>query len=117
MIHDRVADRADAVRRDQCRPPRERRAQRAQDLRFGVRVHRRQRVVEQHDARPARQRARQRGRCFCPPRQVDAALAEQRVVPAGKSSIVSTSCATSAAHAPGVRIVRAVGQVGCRSCR
>ena len=55
----RVTDGADSVRGDQCRSSRQRLAQRAQNLCFRVRVHRRKCVVEQHNAWLSGKRARQ----------------------------------------------------------
>ena len=76
----RVAHGAHAMRRDHRRAPGERAAQPAQDLRLRVRVHGGERVVEQHDARPARERARQREPLLLSAGQVDPALAEHGAV-------------------------------------
>src|SRR4051812_47499719 len=67
----RVADRADAVRRDERRPSLERGAKRFENLRLGVRVDRRQRVVEQHDPGLSRQGPRQRRTLLLSARQID----------------------------------------------
>src|SRR5687768_17098303 len=56
----RVADRADAMRRDDRGAAAERGAQRAQDRGLGVRVDGGERIVEEDDVRAPRQRSRQR---------------------------------------------------------
>src|SRR6185295_15378982 len=58
--HVRVLDRRDPVRDQEDRAPAKDGAQVAEDLLFGVGVHRRQAVVEQQDARLPQQRPRQR---------------------------------------------------------
>ena len=55
-----LPDRTDAMRGDERRPPDERFAEGAKDVRFSSRIHRRQRVVEDDDAWTAGEGARQR---------------------------------------------------------
>ena len=55
-------------------------AQPRQDLLFGVGVHRRQRIVQDQDARVEHHRAGERRALLLPARQRDAALADERVV-------------------------------------
>ena len=57
---------------------------RRQDLLLGVRVHRRQRIVQDQDRRVDHQRARERRALLLPARQRDAALADHRVVALGE---------------------------------
>ena len=75
-----VAHGRDAVRDDDRRPLPHHAAQPRQDLLLRVGVHRRQRVVQDQDARIDHQRARERRALLLAARQRDAALADQRVV-------------------------------------
>src|SRR5687768_11673553 len=61
----------------------------AQDLLFGVRVNRRQRIVENQDPRFTQNRARDRRPLLLPARKRNPALADERFVTIGKSSDVS----------------------------
>ena len=79
-----IAYRAYPVRRDERRSPRQGFAQRAENLRFGVRVDSRQRVVEQHNTRLFCERSRKRGALLLTTGQIDPPLAEDRLVAAGK---------------------------------
>src|SRR5450759_2727372 len=79
-----IAYRAYAVRRDERRSPRQGFAQRPENLRFGVRVDSRQRVIEQHDTRLLCERSRERGALLLTTGQIDSALAGDRLVAAGK---------------------------------
>ena len=75
-----VAHGRDAVRHDDRRPLAHDAAQPRQDLLFGVRVHGRQRVVQDQDPRVDGQGARERRPLLLAARQRDAALADDRVV-------------------------------------
>src|SRR5690606_23630130 len=72
----RVLDRGHAVADDQSRTPFQDAAQPLEDLRFRVRVHGAQRVVQNEDTRVAHERAGERRPLALAAGEVDAALAE-----------------------------------------
>src|SRR3954471_4690240 len=81
--HDRAVgdlDRREALRRDQDCPAGERRAQVLDQVALRLGVDRRHRVVEYDDARARNQRPREGDALALPAREVDPALADQRVV-------------------------------------
>src|SRR4029079_11132616 len=75
-----IAYRADAVRCDERGSAGKGFAEGAENLRLGVRIDRRQHVIEQYNARRLRQRARQRGSLFLAAREVDSALTQNPLV-------------------------------------
>ena len=75
-----VAHRGDAVRDDDRRPLPQDSAQPRQNFFLRVRVHRRQRIVQNQDARVDDDGARKRRPLFLPARQRDPALADRRLV-------------------------------------
>ena len=80
-----VLDGRDAVRDEDRGAPARDRAQAVQDLRFRVRVHRRENVVEDQDARPLGNGACQRGALLLAAGEGHATLADDRVVALGKA--------------------------------
>ena len=63
---------------------RERFAQRAQDLRLGMRIDRRESVIEQNDARLPGEGTRQRRALLLAAGEIDAALAQNRFIAPGE---------------------------------
>src|SRR5215218_7098582 len=85
--HDRAVgdlDGREALRRDQNGPPGERGAQILDQVALRLRVDGRHRIVEDDDACARDQRPRERDALALAAREVDAALADQRVVAVGK---------------------------------
>src|SRR5581483_4067866 len=76
----RDLDGRETLRREQDRASRECRAEIRDEVALGLRVDRRHRVVEDDHARAGDERARERDALALPAREVDSALADQRVV-------------------------------------
>ena len=109
-------DGREPLRRDQHGAAGERGAEVLDEVALGLRVDRRHRVVEHDDARARDERARERDALALAAREVDAALADQRVVAVGQLGGELRDAGRLAGGDDLVpRRVRAARRSGCRA--